>query len=348
MKRSVHTQSGYILVLTLLITSILMVLVSQFFQQGQLQAVFDATVIEREQAKQLALGGLTLATSQLLPQEKKEEEKKTETKSETTKNNPAADFLKKIVPLLNRWQTIELKEDADDIDGTIQLCISCEDGKLDLNQLYDLPNKRFFGENTAGADAKKMFKTFFGLLRPHTNNQDLSESFAIFMKQRQYRLNDVTELLVDKEFQRIFGGRIFREPPTMASPTASTVYLTDIFTINGPRFINSWFLSDGMCIALGLKRADGKERLTEMQQILKNVTTLTGALSSIWDTTFLPLYGKEYKALPQDLTNIMVAQPSAPMFGILSYGTVGTMTQGIYAIVQRMQDRCKVVKQYWL
>ena len=59
------TSQGYILVLTLIILSIMVIMVTQLFNKGRVHLYFAKTMIEREQAKQLALGGLHLAMNQL-------------------------------------------------------------------------------------------------------------------------------------------------------------------------------------------------------------------------------------------------------------------------------------------
>ena len=66
-------QSGFILVLTLMILSMIVMLVTQLFQSSVIHFYFDRTMIEREKAKVLARSGIELAYSLLTitpPQDK--------------------------------------------------------------------------------------------------------------------------------------------------------------------------------------------------------------------------------------------------------------------------------------
>jgi len=337
---------GFILVLTLMIISILVVLVTQFFQEGQLQLFFDTTVVQREQAKQLALSGLSLAISELDVQAQAQKKKKKDEKpAPDTEKKKCSDLITTILPVLNRWQDIKLSEDKDGVEGVISLCITCEDGKLDLTQLYDAHQKKFFGENaSSGPDAKKGLKALFGMLRPLVGNRDLFEPLNTWLKQRPYRLIDVTELLTNKEFQISFGTQVFKQPPFLMQTQAAvpSIILTDLFTMYGTRQPNAWFLSDSLCSALGLKRPTSQS-MEELQQALNGIDCGTDIPQVLQQ-----LYGKDIKALPQDFAPFIGINQNSAMFGVTSYGIIGTLVQGVYAIIQRTNERCRVIKLYWI
>jgi hypothetical protein len=339
-------KEGFVLVLTLMVISILVVLVTQFFQEGQLQLFFDTTITQREQAKQLALSGLSLAISTLDPQIQAQKNKKKETAGKTEPTNAqkkCSDLLVHLLPLLNRWQTISFSEEKDGLEGTISLCITCEDGKLDLTQLYDAHQKKFFGENVlTGPDAKKGLKALFGMIRPLVGNRDLFEPLSTWLKQRSYRLVDVTELLTEKEFQVSFGAHVFKKPPFLAPNQSSHLILTDLFTMYGNRQPNVWFLSDSLCAALGLKRPS-TQSTEELQQALNEIDCGTDVQQVLQH-----LYGKDIKALPQDFAPFIGINQNSAMFGVTSYGIIGTLVQGVYAIIQRTNERCRVIKLYWI
>lgn len=162
---SASEQSGFILVLTLMILSMIVVLVTQLFQNSTIHFYFDRTMIEREKAKALAKGGIELAISQLTipkPEEKKSNEKSdaAATKDSEEKKDPNIELLKKILPALNRWQSFALKEDVDGLDGEIKLCITCEDGKIDINQWFDFNKKKFIGEGDTSLDGKRYLRRY--------------------------------------------------------------------------------------------------------------------------------------------------------------------------------------------
>ena len=95
------------------------------------------------------------------------------------------------MPTLNRWQTFELTEEIDGLDGEIKLCITCEDGKLDLNQWYDFNKKKFIGgegthrgkfnmKHAHSFDGKKIFKAVFAALKKCREQKTYSNNLKSF------------------------------------------------------------------------------------------------------------------------------------------------------------------------
>ena len=95
---------GYILFLTISMLAVITIIVTQIFYVGGAYNLYVPLTYERERAKQLALSGISIATAQLLLQDKQlygsktvskddtdKREKKSEKKSDdekTSKNNP--------------------------------------------------------------------------------------------------------------------------------------------------------------------------------------------------------------------------------------------------------------------
>jgi hypothetical protein len=353
MKRSLqHASHGFILVLTLIILSIMVIMVTQLFNRGRTHLYFTRTMIDREQAKLLALGGIQLAMSQLsIPPEQEKESVGTEAKKEKKDNNVV--FLQKNLATLNLWQEFTLKEDIDGMNGIVKFCISSEDGKIDINQIFDFSSKKFLNEGAANNDTKKALTALFASAKKFLDNKDLFEPFEKFLKQRQYKLRDVTELLTIEEFQNVFKDNVFYEPPTSTKKEQRPVYLTDIFTIwSGQPAMNPWLLSDSIRALFTLKRSepsDIHDREKQTEQLLKNVKSVSGDLKTVWEQSLEKLYAKEFKALPSDITVLFAKKFNAKTFSVLSYGTVGKITQKVLALIET-QDYVKfmVNKLYWL
>lgn len=353
-------QSGFVLVLTLMILSTIVMLVTQLFQSSVIHFYFDRTMIEREKAKMLARGGIELAYSLLtvIPPKDKEGAKAGYPPQEgQEKKDLNVELLKKILPTLNRWQTFELTDNADGIDGEIKLCITCEDGKLDLNQWYDFNKKKFIGEGANQLDGKKILKAVFGGLKKTASGKDLFEQFEKFLKQRQYKLNDVTELLTVKELREALKDAIFYEPPSAKTGKKEQrpVYLMDIFTLwSDKKTLNPWLLSDSICAIVGLKRAEQGDTAThekEVDQLLKSTKSVEGDIKVTWEKVLQKLYGKELKAIPNDFSALFAQKFEARTFGVLSYGRVGSITQKMYAIIGREKDALApytIKRLYWL
>ena len=60
-----HNQSGYILLLTLLMLSASVAIVTYIFVRGSTYTRFAQTMIDREKAKLMAFGGIQVAVAQL-------------------------------------------------------------------------------------------------------------------------------------------------------------------------------------------------------------------------------------------------------------------------------------------
>ncbi len=188
MKYALSKKRGYVLVLTMMVLTIIALLVTQLFHKGSVHISFDQVMIDRQKAKTLALGGIQLAVSQLSVLKTATGEKPDQKKEK----DPAAELLKKVVPTLNRWQRFELKDAVDGIDGVVQIAISSEQGKIDINQFFDFEKKKFKNEGAASGDAKKLFQDIFGSMKKFTRDKELFGVFEKYLIQLQYRLDDVT------------------------------------------------------------------------------------------------------------------------------------------------------------
>jgi len=366
------SQPGYILVFALLFMTILVLLMNQLYNKSVVHAKFVQTMIEREKAKMLAFGGIQMAMSYLSDKDLSitttAQQKKPKTADEKAKT-----FLEKIMPVLNRWQIIELQEKTESIEGTIKLCIMCEDGKININNLYDFEEHKFINEGKAG-DGKKILQTIFTNIKSFVGDRNLFEEFEKFLKQRHYKLNDVTELVTIKDFE-LFKDLMFYEPPeqqqkkqketqeqkkvaAVAVKKKPVIYLTDIFSVWPEKAtIEPWLLSDSLCALLQLKRAQQgglEQREKESREWLKNFK-VTAKWQEDWNKQLLPMYGKDFSSIPKEITAMFSATFEPKIFSVLCYGTVGHMTQKLFVILQRSasddkkgESGVRIKKLYWL
>ncbi len=161
----ISKKSGYIIPLTLLIVSLAVVLITaivreSFSYQRQVRLAHD-----RARARLLVLSSLELMLSQVsfvVPKEKGAEgEKKGEQREKAPDkgakdvpeakkdevSEPLQQWMLKLLPLLNRWHTVELAPGGDPIEGTISYYIACEQGKISLDTLLKDLKKQ--GKQTA-------------------------------------------------------------------------------------------------------------------------------------------------------------------------------------------------------
>lgn len=347
---------GFILVLTLIILSLAVVIVTYLFNRGSTNIVYMHAMIEREKAKMIALSGVQIAIAQLAQDIKIEQKKGTESQAgkgaqaQPDDQTAAKKLLERIVPTINRWQKFTLKESTDGIDGHVDICVMCEQGKLDINQLFDYKKHEFRG------NAKILLQELFKQIK----KQDSFAEFEKFLKDRQYRLDDATELLAIKGFED-YKSHVFYVPPTDKEKDEKMrpLYLTDMFTVwSGKQTLDPWVLSDSVCALLGLKRVvhnDGAERKKLIAQDAKTFTG-TAQWDKDWNKLLVPLYEKEYKDLPKGLDTILNTKFEPTVFSVLSYGKVGALVARVVAIVESTKQfkdnvytfTVVIKKLYWI
>src|SRR5438094_631949 len=93
-----HMQSkqGYILILTVMIIAGITAIVTSIFNRGVVYVPFAHTMIAREKAKMLALGGVAVAQAQLAYKKEKKGEQGTEKQSQK-KENPKDEAAKTLL-----------------------------------------------------------------------------------------------------------------------------------------------------------------------------------------------------------------------------------------------------------
>jgi hypothetical protein len=339
-------QRGYIIPLVLMLTSMAVLMVTVIYWRGSVYVPFMSAMLKQQKARQLAMSGVQVAMSQLavVPEQK-------ENKKMTPVDNDKA-FLTEILPTLNRWQQFVLKKDADGIDGEIRICIGCEDGKIDLNAIFDFEKKQFNG------NWKKIIELMFARLKSEMNIEtNLFEPFEKLLKERQYRFNDATELLTLEQFQ-VFAGKVFYVPPTKDEKGKRPVYLMDLFTTYGSTDkLQPWLFSDSVCAVLGIKRATSEVK--QRKEMIKNWIQHFSAETNWqlkWNELLKPVYGIELQSLPNGIDSVLDNKFDPKMFCVVSYGKVGDVVQRAYAMVERIVRNekdsvsydCKIKKFYWI
>ena len=154
---------GYIIMLTLLIIAAAVALITavvreSFSYQRQVKSMQD-----RVRARMLALSSLELVRSQIsfIPPKKKEEKGQQQegpVKKEKEETMPQEQqYALKLVPLLNKWHTVELTPGTDAVEGSLSYYIASEDGKINLENLLNdiFPPKEEKKKEKASDEQKK-------------------------------------------------------------------------------------------------------------------------------------------------------------------------------------------------
>ena len=331
MKQIETGRSGYIMIFTLLVVGAAMMIVAYVGHRGSFYLPFSYMITAREKAKMLALGGVQVAIAQLAFIEKQKEGKQKEEGAPSASEE--SDFLQRILPTLNRWQEFDLKENVDGIDGKIKICLMCEEGKINLNQIIDFDKGVFLGTEQSGW--KAIMQEICKSIEKLTKSSDLFPAFEKIIKDLKFPFNDATELITHKEFSQ-FKDTLFYQPPTQKKQ--DTLYLTDIFTVwSSSDKLEPWLFSDSINGVLGLPRVevdDIKQRKEQSVTWVKNFKEQANWQQD-WKTILMPVYGKELRTLPKHIDSMLSTKFAPCFFSVLVHGKVGDVTQTVYAILER-------------
>lgn len=339
---------GYILVLALIMMSALVVIAAQLFYTGGNFSSFASYAYKREQAKWLAQSGIAFVTNELYiaPPQKKDSTKKETQKNKADESESAEDnlnqtqqLLAKLLPILNRWQTISFTEQEDNVDGTIALYVACEDGKIPINSVLKTLIPPKFEQKPLSMDLELFFDDFYKHLTKTLNTKSsLKNSLNELLEKRNATLlNDVTELLTLEAFAPL-KGHVFISKEDQTAGAEPPIYLMDLFTVHGQYAkIDPWTLSAAVRAVYGLG-ATGERKITESQaKELAKKAQQTQNWQSDWNKMLKPLYNKEFGTLPQSLKALLHTKPTIQTLSVMCYATVGGVTQRTYTILIRHQ-----------
>ncbi len=350
-----HVKRGYILFLLFTILSVCSVLISLYFSQVLIYHKLIHTLINKEKATRLALSGTTLAQALLTPDQKEETQEKA-----SEKKDQESEGQKTLTALFDCWNkesVYDLTEQKDGFQATIKLCISSEQGKLNLNSLYDFEKKKFLFEGTP-QDRKKLCIWLFEKIAAITKKPSLFPAFEQHLAKRDFDFNDVCELITIKEFAAAFDQHLFLNftqkidtellaPKKLPEPTG--IFLTDIFTVSTEQdTINPWLFSHSWCKILDLRPK--QELNNEEKKKLFSKVAKTSAWESDWDKNLKDFYQKDFKDLPVEIKTILTTEFEANIFSLLLKVNIGETNSTIFTIVKsKAKDRLinfEIVKNY--
>ncbi len=383
-KTTTKTTSGYILIVTLLMIAGMTAIGTYIFLRSSVFLPFMHTMYDREKAKVLAMGGLQIAIQQLSQFDEAESEQTTNSQAAgqqpagaQTANQQAAgqqtkpkqeaggplQLFTRIMPIINRWQTFPLQKKIDGIDGSIQVCLVCEEGKINLNRIYNFDKSEFRGQGQPKGDWQKIMGLVCKQIEEVLGGKELFAALEGFLKKRTYPLYDITELLTIKEFA-IFRNHVFYQPAHKNAGDnkgdgKANIYLTDLFTtFSDKNTIEPRFFSDSLLAILKLAQTASTDQAKRAEQVsaMEKTFKQNAQWPSDWGTQLKPFYEKELPSAITGLDSVLSTQFNPTQFSVFTYGTVGTVTQRLLAIVKRNKRArngktgydMSISKIYWL
>lgn len=329
-----HKKPGFILFLLFGILTLCMTLITLFMAKTISYQHLMHLLTRKNKTSELALHATALGQSLLYvdPNKDKKSEEKDATKN--AKDNFQSQYdqklFKQIFKHLNKNIEYKLKEDLDSIDAVLELYLGSEDGKLNINSVYNFAEKKFINEGQNG-DRKKFCQWMFEAISKKTQKPSLFEPFEKHLKQRDIDFNDVTELLQIKEFNLVFEDLIFYNPHDKSK---ENLYLTDLFTVTTEEeTINPWFFSHSWRVLLNLKsKIDLPEDDTKkLIQAFKKEANW----EKDWANSLRLLYQKEYKDIPTEIKTMLTTDCEANIFSLLLNVTIGETTSTIFTILKK-------------
>ena len=359
-----HTKSGFVLVSVFMMMGIASLIVMQLCTRGAIYNLFVPIMYEREQARFLALSGITCALNQLAMKDdsvlKKENEKKSDKKGE--KPDPKErkqDFFLTLLMIQNKWQKYEIKDEG--YEGEFGIYVSCEDGKIPVNGLMDFTKQTFVTlQKPALFKGQDCVEWLGKKLEENKKSKDPFPHLKTALKERKYAFTAVEELLSIEGLQG-FKDSVYPPFPSdeRSLSRRSTgvggkpqLYLQDIFTMHVvDPVLNPWFFTSSLKMLCEIKE-EKKMDLKEYEKIVKSLDFSKTALSQEWDKSLKKVYNKSYTALPDKIVGLLTAKFEPRFFSMLCYGKVGNSEQRLCAYVERLwtedTETFKVHKIYWL
>ncbi|MBS1988071.1 hypothetical protein JST56_03685 [Candidatus Dependentiae bacterium] len=334
---------GSIVIICLLVLSVIVVFTEQLLRNVLIGSLFTKTMVDREHAEILALGGIQVAIASLSIPEKDEkkdgqDEQDPEKKAGSDKAKKNRRLLGKLLPHLNRWRTFALKESIDGIDGEMKICITSEHGKININEAFDFKKQEF----------KKEYQALLkGLEIPGKMAAgEMLKQITEFLKKRQRKLDDISELSLIPGFEQL---NMFYEPPVRGtkkkkSEANTEIMLQDIFTIWSCRdTIEPLLFSDALCAVFGIRRPTASDS-SEMKEAFKKIAqSFSAQWLSDWDKNWPsvePLYGEKPKFL-KEMQPVFSKEFGPKVYSVLSCGKVGHVEQRVLALVRETAKKAQ-------
>jgi hypothetical protein len=223
-----HKRKGYILVTILAILGFVYFLYDRIVNATLLHTLYSKTYLAKKQANLLVFAGFSMALLKLisfedgsLVEQEAEEQlagistKTVVTTSVITHKDRLKSFYFGLLPILNTWQKIVLTDEQDGINAEIFFCLTAEDGKLPLNEIFDTEAKLL------KPGYKELFADF-KLKNVKTGEGDLEKILEQSLAQGQHTFDDVTQISIKERLNFFYQPKNFASAASGALPDKSS------------------------------------------------------------------------------------------------------------------------------
>ncbi len=348
-------QPGFMLMMTFLGLSLLVTLVTYYMHTARTYEKFGYIFYEREKAKMLARSGITLAISQLSLADSKliKDLQKNDQKSLDDQKDSVwrkKQLCKVLLTVCNRWQTFECDMKNDGVEGTLQIAITAEDGKIPLSKLINYEKHDFeILDQVKQTGGKEILKDFFDRYKKYANNKDLFSACQEWLKKTEYHLIDLTQLMNVESF-KVLRNTLFFIP---SSEKISNAFFTDCFTIEqSAGSLNPFLFSESVKHVYGFDKGKSFFSEAQIEEIIEKVSLDTIKWNTVWNEYCKDVYGKDFQSLPEGFSQILSTKFEPNVFSVVCYAKVGKVEQKLVAIivknVSQKSEAFEIKKLYWL
>jgi hypothetical protein len=303
---------------------------------------------QRQKARLLARSGIAFAQSQLgktvIAAEKDTKDDAQKKATKPTAEQEATALPKDVLPILNRWQHVNLTFEKDGIDGSIQFLITCEQGKLNINELFDFKTKKFKDDKKGDQSVKAILTVLLSPVEKRMKASELVTTLEAILAKREYPLNDITELLTHKNFAGFKHVQFLSTNSHQSSNTDKTppFALTDLFTTHSNTMtLEPWLLSDSVRRLCNIQPLNTTSLVTkDMQETVLEILKkfkIKSDWNKDWDERLKPLYDIQLSQLPKGVIQFFTKTFEPRIFSVIVSATVGENTQRLYAILERIK-----------
>lgn len=344
-----NLKSGYILIFSMIMIAGAVGIITTVLFKAMSQSGRSTVMLDRVQARMLALSGLEIAMSELFVKE-----------SELEKAQ--AKFIKKI----NKWKTYNFNDQVAP-KSSVSIYISSESGKLNLNDFqywFVLDGKSIDPEDlfesqklqevakkgekiiSKISEAVRKFSPAVKLLTDVNKKIQSQIDIIKILEDANYKLylEDATDLY-GQSFRADLKFDLFRAPQEFDS-----IVLTDLFTGISSSIkdhenptVQLWGLSKSLIKIFGSNSIDLESKSEdELKKIFKDAKTF----SELYAGGILELYNNE------NTKSFFSSKFEPEVFSVLSYGSVGLSKCKLFALLKRDRSskdiRYKITKIYWI
>lgn len=347
-------RSGYILVATMLLVLLATSLVVGLVYRIIGMIPYAQQAIEKEKCLLVIDGGATHIQGLLtyMPEIEKKHAKEAEANKKSSQSEPFKVIMSRIFPYINRWRHFEYKEASDGVDAKLLIYTSVEDGKININGLYDFETKKFVAHNNKSSDPKKLIMPAFQLLEKQYKITGLSDNFEKFLKTYDGPFNDISELCLIPGFEACSAHMFTTHDSDM-------VALSDLFTVVGNRsLIKPWFFSRAVqrCFGLKEKELESDKQAGIIKKWINDFPLTVSDWPSEWSKVCKDRYQQDYAKLSSEMVKFFDITGVPQFFMVICIGEINNRSvSGVYYIEviesrenNQVSYQSRVVKRYIL